>query len=86
MTSKSQNVLRLLQLLQSGRWKVKDLAAELGVGARSVHRYVAEIRAAGYEVESEIGPNGYVRIRERSAAWAQHTDKIVNAVKAIAQI
>ena len=50
-------VLRLLALLTSARsWRGEDLAARLGVTARTVRRDVERLRELGYRVDAAPGP------------------------------
>ncbi|WP_029088975.1 helix-turn-helix transcriptional regulator [Brevibacterium album] len=56
-------VLRLLSLLQRRHsWFAEELAAELGVTARSVRRDVARLRSLGYPVVSAAGAGGGYRL------------------------
>ncbi|MBW8369028.1 MAG: YafY family transcriptional regulator [Arenimonas sp.] len=59
MLSTSARLLRLASLLQSRRhWPGADLAAELGVDARTVRRDVDRLRELGYPVEASSGVGG----------------------------
>ncbi|MEU9796349.1 YafY family protein [Streptomyces sparsogenes] len=56
-------MLRLLSLLQSGRhWPADDLAAAMGVPARTLRRDIDHLRRMGYPVESARGPGGHYRL------------------------
>ncbi|MCP3427318.1 HTH domain-containing protein, partial [Rothia sp. AR01] len=61
MTSEgtAERVLRLLFLLQRRpMWRAAELAAELGVTARSIRRDVERLRALGYPVRAAAGVGG----------------------------
>ncbi|MCP2165527.1 putative DNA-binding transcriptional regulator YafY, contains an HTH and WYL domains [Goodfellowiella coeruleoviolacea] len=52
-------MLELLSLLQTGRrWPAADLAARLGVSARTLRRDLDRLRDLGYPVASARGPGG----------------------------
>jgi predicted DNA-binding transcriptional regulator YafY len=56
----SARLLKLLSLLQSPReWSGAALAAELGVGVRTVRRDVDKLRNLGYPVDAVPGVAGY---------------------------
>src|ERR687897_840028 len=64
-------VLRLLALLTSARsWRGEDLAARLGVTARTVRRDVERLRELGYRVDAAPGPSGAVGGAEEAAVRA----------------
>ncbi len=46
-----RDALRLLVLLRTGRWSVAELAAELGLHRRSVHRMLQQFARVGIELE-----------------------------------
>jgi len=60
MLETSARLLKLLSLLQSPRdWSGADLAAELGIGVRTVRRDVDKLRNLGYPVDAVPGVAGY---------------------------
>lgn len=60
MLETSARLLKLLSLLQLPReWSGAALAAELGVGARTVRRDVDKLRNLGYPVDAAPGVAGY---------------------------
>ena len=60
MLETSARLLKLLSLLQSPRdWSGAALAAELGVGVRTVRRDVEKLRNLGYPVDAVPGLAGY---------------------------
>jgi predicted DNA-binding transcriptional regulator YafY len=60
MLETSARLLRLLSLLQTYRdWSGADLAARLGVTARTVRRDVERLRELGYPVHATQGTAGY---------------------------
>ncbi|GAA0610194.1 YafY family transcriptional regulator [Kribbella sandramycini] len=60
MLETSARLLKLLSLLQSPRdWSGAALAAELGVGVRTVRRDVDKLRNLGYPVDALPGVAGY---------------------------
>lgn len=60
MLETSARLLKLLSLLQSPRdWSGTALAAELGVGPRTVRRDVEKLRNLGYPVDAVPGVAGY---------------------------
>ncbi len=60
MLETSARLLKLLSLLQSPRdWSGAALAAELGVGVRTVRRDVEKLRTLGYPVDALPGVAGY---------------------------
>ena len=59
----SARILRLLSLLEARReWAGADLAARLGVSARTLRRDVETLRELGYPIESIKGPGGGYRL------------------------
>ena len=51
---------RLIGLLRSeGYWKTSDLRNHLGVSQRTLMRELAELRLAGYPIESDRGRGGH---------------------------
>jgi len=48
----------ILLLLTKPSWKVADLAKELGVSGRTVHRYMGMLQEIGIPIFSERGPYG----------------------------
>ncbi|SCG67881.1 helix-turn-helix transcriptional regulator [Micromonospora coxensis] len=60
MWETSARLLRLLSLLQTPRdWSGADLAARLGVDARTVRRDIQKLRDLGYPVHATPGAAGY---------------------------
>lgn len=63
MTETASRLLRLLSLLQRRpTWPGPELAAELGVDARTVRRDVSRLRDLGYEVSATSGTAGGYRL------------------------
>ncbi|MDE3076373.1 MAG: YafY family transcriptional regulator, partial [Chloroflexota bacterium] len=63
MIQTSARLLRMLSLLQAHRdWAGKELAARLGVDARTIRRDVDRLRGLGYPVESTPGVAGGYRL------------------------
>ena len=60
--ARTERIMRLLDLLR-GREEVRvaDLAAALGVSARTLHRDLATLREQGMTIASDTGPGGGVR-------------------------
>jgi predicted DNA-binding transcriptional regulator YafY len=59
MSSKATRLLSLILLLQSRpNWKAADLATELGVSERTVHRYLVALQEMGIPIYSERGLYG----------------------------
>lgn len=57
---------RLIGLLRSEpHWKTADLRAHLGVSQRTLMRELAELRQAGYPIESDRGRGGGIRLDGR---------------------
>lgn len=54
---------RLIGLLRSEEyWKTSDLREQLGISQRTLMRELAELRNAGYPIESERGRGGGIRL------------------------
>ncbi|PKO13769.1 MAG: hypothetical protein CVU39_17230 [Chloroflexi bacterium HGW-Chloroflexi-10] len=59
MSNKASRLLTLIQLLQhKPNQKAADLAVQLGISIRSLHRYFAILDEMGIPIYSERGPNG----------------------------
>lgn len=59
MSNTATRLLSLILLLQSRpSWKAAELADELGVSERTVHRYMAMLEEMGIPIYSERGPYG----------------------------
>jgi predicted DNA-binding transcriptional regulator YafY len=59
MADTAERLLRLLSLLTARRgWRGEDLAARLGVTARTIRRDVDRLRDLGYQVHAVPGPAG----------------------------
>jgi len=59
MGNVATRLLSLIMLLQShATWKAADLAEELGVSERTVHRYMGMLEELGIPLYSERGPYG----------------------------
>lgn len=59
MSNVATRLISLIFLLQSrASWKAADLAAELGVSRRTVHRYMTMLEELGIPIYSERGPYG----------------------------
>lgn len=57
---------RLIGLLRSEEhWKTSDLREQLGISQRTLMRELAELRVAGYPIESDRGRGGGVRLNGR---------------------
>jgi len=57
---------RLVGLLRSEEhWKTSDLREHLGVSQRTLMRELAELRCAGYPIESDRGRGGGIRLNGR---------------------
>jgi len=57
---------RLIGLLRSEeRWKTADLRMHLGISQRTLMRELADLRDAGYPIESDRGRGGGVRLNGR---------------------
>lgn len=60
---RASRLLSLVLLLQSrGPWTADELAEELGVSVRTIHRDVEALRQAGVPVHGERGPAGGYRL------------------------
>ncbi|MEV5574938.1 WYL domain-containing protein [Spirillospora sp. NPDC052269] len=63
MADTSARILRLLSLLEArAEWPGAELAARLGVSARTLRRDVDTLRELGYPVEAVLGPGGGYRL------------------------
>jgi len=63
---RSERRNRLIGLLQSEEhWKTSDLREHLGISQRTLMRELAELRHAGYPIESERGRGGGIRLNGR---------------------
>jgi len=63
MTSRTERLLELLALLQSGRdWSGPDLASKLGITERTVRNDVEQLRELGYPVDATRGRAGAYRM------------------------
>src|SRR5512147_196468 len=59
MTTTASRLITLIMLLQrQPNQKAAELAAELGISVRSLHRYVAMLEEMGIPIYSERGPYG----------------------------
>lgn len=59
MGNVATRLISLILLLQArASWKAAELAAELGVSKRTVHRYMAMLEEMGIPIYSERGPYG----------------------------
>jgi predicted DNA-binding transcriptional regulator YafY len=68
MATTAARVLELLSLLESRRyWPGPDLAARLGVSARTLRRDVDRLRDLGYPVEAAPGVGGGYQLRAGTA-------------------
>lgn len=60
---RATRLVSLLLLLQTrGALTADELAAELGVSARTIHRDAEALRAAGISIHGERGPAGGYRL------------------------
>ncbi|MFJ2821972.1 helix-turn-helix transcriptional regulator [Streptomyces toxytricini] len=63
MATTSRRALRLLSLFGSRRvWPLRDLAARLGAGERTVRRDIETLRRLGYPITTVHGPGGGYRL------------------------
>ena len=63
--NKTQNVFRMLELIRLHKSvHASQLARMLQVDVRTVHRYMGELRAAGYEFKTKSGQRGHIEIDE----------------------
>ena len=63
--NKTQNVFLMLELIRLHKSvHASQLARMLGVDTRTVHRYMRELRASGYEFNTKTGQRGYIEIEE----------------------
>ena len=63
--NKTQNVFRMLELIRLHKSvHASQLARMLQVDVRTVHRYMRELRAAGYEFKTKSGQRGYIELKE----------------------
>lgn len=63
---RSERRNRLIGLLRSEEyWKTSDLREHLGVSQRTLMRELAELRRAGYPIESDRGRGGGIRLNGR---------------------
>lgn len=61
MATRTQNILKLLHIMEQQKTVTcSQIAAELDVSLRTVHRYIADLRNAGYRFQTKIGPKGYI--------------------------
>ncbi len=59
MSNVATRLLSLIMLLQSRpTWKAADLASELNVSERTIHRYMSMLDEMGIPIYSERGPYG----------------------------
>lgn len=83
MANTSSRTLRLLSLLQSHRyWPGTELAARLGVSARTLRRDIDRLRELGYPVEAQRGVDGGYQL----AAGAALPPLVVDDEEAVALV
>jgi predicted DNA-binding transcriptional regulator YafY len=59
MSSTATRLISLILLMQKSKnWKVSELASELNVSDRTVHRYMVKLEEMGIPIYSERGPYG----------------------------
>lgn len=78
--ARTERIMRLLDLLRGREAaRVADLAAALGVSARTLHRDLATLRGQGMTLSSDTGPGGGVRLEADRGVTAVHlaTDEVV---------
>ena len=78
---------RLIGLLRSEEhWKTADLCEHLGVSQRTLMRELAELRVAGYPLESDRGRGGGVRLNGRWGIERLHLshEEVVELLVALA--
>lgn len=68
-----RTALRALAVLRSGRWRIDELAAELGYGRRQAYRMITALRAAGIAVEvTHEGVEAYYRVTREAVESVLH--------------
>lgn len=78
---------RLIGLLQSEEhWKTSDLRVQLGISQRTLMRELAELRNAGYPIESDRGRGGGIRLNGRWGIERLHLNhhEVVELILALA--
>lgn len=78
---------RLIGLLRSEEhWKTSDLRGHLGISQRTLMRELAELRIAGYPIESDRGRGGGVRLNGRWGIERLHLNhqEVVELILALA--
>jgi len=78
---------RLIGLLRSEEyWKTSDLREQLGISQRTLMRELAELRVAGYPIESDRGRGGGVRLNGRWGIERLHLShqEVVELILALA--
>lgn len=78
---------RLIGLLRSEEhWKTSDLREQLGISQRTLMRELAELRVAGYPIESGRGRGGGVRLNGRWGIERLHLShqEVVELILALA--
>lgn len=78
---------RLIGLLRSEEhWKTSDLRGQLGISQRTLMRELAELRTAGYPIESDRGRGGGVRLNGRWGIERLHLNhhEVVELILALA--
>lgn len=78
---------RLIGLLRSEEhWKTSDLREHLGISQRTLMRELAELRIAGYPIESDRGRGGGVRLHGRWGIERLHLNhqEVVELILALA--
>jgi predicted DNA-binding transcriptional regulator YafY len=78
---------RLIGLLRSEEhWKTSDLREHLGISQRTLMRELAELRIAGYPIESDRGRGGGIRLNGRWGIERLHLNhqEVVELILALA--
>ncbi|MEM7016015.1 MAG: WYL domain-containing protein [Pseudomonadota bacterium] len=78
---------RLIGLLRSeAHWKTSDLREQLGISQRTLMPELAELRSAGYPIESDRGRGGGVRLNSRWGIERLHLNhqEVIELILALA--
>jgi len=64
MKNKTQKIFAMLKIFREHKAvTVPRIAELLNVSQRTVHRYIKELRKAGYEFETKTGQRGYTEMK-----------------------
>lgn len=68
-----RTALRSLAVLRAGRWRIDELAAELGYGRRQAYRMIDALRGAGIDVEvTHEGIEAFYRVSRDAVEKVMH--------------